>query len=246
MSLPGEDHGLPRADAMCDGGDLDCGSGLLLIIRNAMQPLPPGGVLEVRSRESSVREDLPAWCRMVGHTLVGSAAVEPRVTRYFIRKRGEDASLGSDLERARDYRWRVRVRWSDGLHAKAFARSHSFAIGQPASFDTADPAPSAIEYLLGALAGCLAVGLAWRMSQRSVAVRNLEVSLEARADNILYFLGVEEGGHPGLAAVEGKLFIDADGSDEEIESLWRETIARSPVAQSLFREIPLHVELRRT
>ena len=30
-----------RPDAICDGGDLDCGSGLLLII--AMQPLPPGG-----------------------------------------------------------------------------------------------------------------------------------------------------------------------------------------------------------
>ena len=48
-----------RPDAICDGGDLDCGSGLLLIIRNAMQPLPPGGVLEVRSREISVKEDLP-------------------------------------------------------------------------------------------------------------------------------------------------------------------------------------------
>ena len=64
-------HGSLRPDAICDGGDLDCGSGLLLIIRNAMQPLPPGGVLEVRSRESSVKEDLPAWCRLVGHTLEG-------------------------------------------------------------------------------------------------------------------------------------------------------------------------------
>jgi hypothetical protein len=47
-------------DAVCDGGDLDCGSGLLLIIREAMQPLPSGGLLEVRSREISVKEDLPA------------------------------------------------------------------------------------------------------------------------------------------------------------------------------------------
>lgn len=62
---------LPQADAVCDGGDLDCGSGLLLIIRNAMAPLAAGGVLEVRSREASVREDLPAWCRMVGHGLLG-------------------------------------------------------------------------------------------------------------------------------------------------------------------------------
>ena len=28
-----------RPDAVCDGGDLDCGSGLLLILRNALAPL---------------------------------------------------------------------------------------------------------------------------------------------------------------------------------------------------------------
>ena len=69
-------------DAMCDGGDLDCGSGLLLIIRDAMKPLPPGGLLEVRSREISVKEDLPAWCRLTGHHLV--SADHPL---YFIRRK---------------------------------------------------------------------------------------------------------------------------------------------------------------
>src|SRR5688500_16099113 len=72
-------EGKLRRDAICDGGDLDCGSGLLLIIRTAMQPLPPGGVLEVRSRDISVKEDLPAWCRLVGHTL---EAVQPREGTY--------------------------------------------------------------------------------------------------------------------------------------------------------------------
>ena len=51
--------------AVCDGGDLDCGSGLLLIIKKAMDPLSDGEILEVRSRERSVADDLPAWCRMV-------------------------------------------------------------------------------------------------------------------------------------------------------------------------------------
>ena len=46
--------------ASFDGGDLDCGNGLLLLIRRHIDPLLPGQVLEVRSRESSVEEDLPA------------------------------------------------------------------------------------------------------------------------------------------------------------------------------------------
>jgi 5-methyltetrahydropteroyltriglutamate--homocysteine methyltransferase len=53
-----------------DGGTLDCGSGLLLLIRQHIDPLAPGELLEIRSRESSVKEDLPAWCRMTGNELV--------------------------------------------------------------------------------------------------------------------------------------------------------------------------------
>jgi len=53
-----------------DGGDLDCGNGLLLLIRKHIDPLEPGQLLEILSVESSVEEDLPAWCRLTGNELV--------------------------------------------------------------------------------------------------------------------------------------------------------------------------------
>jgi 5-methyltetrahydropteroyltriglutamate--homocysteine methyltransferase len=59
-----------EADAGFDGGDLDCGNGLLLLIRQHMDPLPRGGLLEFRSTDSSVEADFPAWCRMTGNELV--------------------------------------------------------------------------------------------------------------------------------------------------------------------------------
>lgn len=232
-------------DAMCDGGDLDCGSGLLLIIREAMKPLPPGGLLEIRSREISVKEDLPAWCRLVGHTLVAVQPGPQAYTHFYVRKQQADEALQGDLEQARTFHWSARVRWTDGMQAKAFIRNHSFTVGQPASFDTQDAAPSAIEYLLAAVGGCLAVGFRWRASRRGIQVRNLEVSLQARAENILVFLGVEEQGHPGMQAIEGRLFIDADGDEEVLHELWQETLRRSPVTQSLMRQIPVQVEFRR-
>jgi 5-methyltetrahydropteroyltriglutamate--homocysteine methyltransferase len=58
------------ADTTFDGGDLDCGSGLLLLIRQHLDPLEPGQLLEFHSTETSVEEDLPAWCRMTGNELV--------------------------------------------------------------------------------------------------------------------------------------------------------------------------------
>lgn len=57
-------------DVSFDGGDLDCGNGLLLLIRKHIDPLPRGGLLEIRSTEISVDEDLPAWCRMTKNDLV--------------------------------------------------------------------------------------------------------------------------------------------------------------------------------
>ena len=66
---PVEEHSL-RADASFDGGDLDCGNGLLLLIREHMDPLERGQLLEFRSTEISVEEDFPAWCRMTGNELV--------------------------------------------------------------------------------------------------------------------------------------------------------------------------------
>lgn len=245
-------------DAICDGGDLDCGSGLLLIIREAMAPLKAGGVLEVRSREISVKEDLPAWCRMVGHELLSVAPAANDYTHFRIAKKREtsEAPIEQDLEKARKFTWSTRVRWTAGMQATAFVRNHSFTVGQPASFDTKDPAPSAIEFLLAALGGCLAVRFQWRASRRGVAVRNLEIALKAGADDILVFLGIDDpsrtpsasgarAGHPGLKAIEGTLYVDADGDETLLRSLFDETVLRSPVAQTLLRQVPLNVQLRR-
>lgn len=63
------------SDVSFDGGDLDCGSGLLLLIRKHIDPLPRGGLLEILSTEISVKEDLPAWCRLTGNELVSQTTV---------------------------------------------------------------------------------------------------------------------------------------------------------------------------
>ena len=235
---------LPRPDATCDGGDLDCGSGLLLIIRSAMSPLPAGGVLLVKSRELSVREDLPAWCRMVGHGLLGEQAGEGGYVHYLIRKRADDVALPGDLQKAREHVWQARVRWSSGMQAKVAVRNHGFMVGQPASFDTQDAAPSAVEFLLAAVGGALATGLQWRLSRQQLEVRNLEVVVKAKSANSLVFLGVEDDGDPGLAGVDVTVYVDADADAPQIEAILAETVRRCPVTQSLLRQVPVQVRIR--
>ncbi len=71
--------------ASFDGGTLDCGNGLLLLIRRHIDPLNAGQVLEVRSREPSVADDLPSWARLTGNALL-SATRDGDGTRYRLRK----------------------------------------------------------------------------------------------------------------------------------------------------------------
>jgi uncharacterized OsmC-like protein/TusA-related sulfurtransferase len=240
--IPPAGGGEITTEYICEGGNLDCGSGLLLIIRKAMDQVPTGEILEIRSTEISVREDLPAWCRMTDNPFLGWKQAEDH-NKFFVR-RGNSASEKAEYERARNYKWQTRVRWSGGPKAKAYARNHSWEIGQPASFDVQDPAPSAVEYLLSALAGCLAMGFQIHASRRGITIEDLEVSLAGQIDNIYTFLGLETSGHSGLKEINGTVYARADADEGVLQEIWQHTLAVSPVTNSLMRNVSVDVALR--
>jgi len=88
-----------EADASFDGGDLDCGNGLVLLIRQHMDPLERGQLLEFRSTEISVEEDFPAWCRLTGNELV--SLVRRGKERSFLVCKGKLAERPQPSLRAR-------------------------------------------------------------------------------------------------------------------------------------------------
>ena len=241
-----DDHLWAKPDATIDGGDLDCGSGLLLIIRSAMVPIAAGGTLLVQSRELSVREDLPAWCRLVGHRVLGERAAAGGYVHFLLEKKHDDPALAGDLQKARQHVWQTRARWTAGMQAKVTMRNHALVVGQPASFDTEDAAPSAIEFLLGGLAGALATGLQWRLSRQQVEVRHLEVVCRGKSADPLVFHGMSADGNPGLASIEVTVYVDAVAEPELLDTTLADTIRRCPVTQSLLRAVPVTATLRAT
>lgn len=228
---------------VCEGGNLDCGSGLLLLIRRAMNPVPQGEVLEIRSSEISVKEDLPAWCRMTKNPYIGWRPGANH-NKYFVRKGGDDLTANQDDQKARDYRWQTRVHWNGGLQAKVFCRNHSWPVGQPASFDIKDEAPSAVEYVLGALGACLVMGFQIRASRRGIQIEEMEISLSGQIENIFVFIGTEEEGHSGFNRITGTVYVRTDADDEELESIWQQTLKASPVANTLLHPVRLEIALR--
>ena len=56
-------------DTEWDAGDLGCGE-LVLELHVRLGAMSPGQVLRLIARDPGALQDLPAWCRMTGHTLV--------------------------------------------------------------------------------------------------------------------------------------------------------------------------------
>jgi 5-methyltetrahydropteroyltriglutamate--homocysteine methyltransferase len=82
-----------------DGGNLDCGNGLLLLIRKHIDPLATGQLLEILSTETSVRHDLPAWCRLTGNDLV-SQIEQGGQTSFLVAKGRFDPALARSRDGA--------------------------------------------------------------------------------------------------------------------------------------------------
>jgi len=238
-----------KPDAAFDGGTMDCGSGLILLIRESMQRVPLGGVLEMRSREPTVGSDLPPWCRLVGHEYLGSLP-DPAAeggTRYYIRRgqaaASEDTALASDLDRARAYEWRARVRSTGPLRAQAYCRNFSFNVGQAASFEEKDEHPSAIEYVLGALGGELSTIFGDECARRDLVLDDVEIVVKARLHDVLAHMGMTAG-DCSIAGLEARCFASTMEAEESIAEAWNRALERAPLYSTLRKAADITARLR--
>lgn len=70
------------ANAFYDAGDLGCGYGPITEIAGMINKLESGQTLEVRATDPTVKVDLPAWCRIVGHKMI-----DQRDDRYLLERK---------------------------------------------------------------------------------------------------------------------------------------------------------------
>ncbi len=80
-AAPAPSEEAPEHAAVWDAGDMGCGD-LVLELRMRLSAIAPGAVLKVTALDSGAPEDLPAWCRLTGNSLVASKHPE-----YWIRRK---------------------------------------------------------------------------------------------------------------------------------------------------------------
>ena len=240
-----------KPELMFDGGDLDCGSGLSLLIRENVLKVPVGGILELRSRDATVKDDLPPWCRLASHEYLGHKDGNGFI-RYFIRRGQAQASreeavsdeeaLEQDKQQAREYEWRVRTRSTGHQKSTVYCRNFSWHIGQPISFEEKDEYPCSIEALLGAMGGALASGFATECSREGLEIDDIEITVRGKLINVLAHVGVEEG-DPSFSGIEVKCFASTMDDKARVREAWERTVKRSPLAATLGKATRLNIKL---
>jgi len=144
-----------------------------------------------------------------------------------------------------DCKFSVRVQQTPEGHARAYARALAFDVDSQASLRESDPSPSAVEYLLGAFGGDLVCGFQREAVSRRLKVHAIELSLTGRLDNVLVHLGViGETGHPGVAAIDGTVYVSSDAAESDVEDVWLAALARSPLYHTFSRCATVNVQLR--
>ncbi len=153
--------------------------------------------------------------------------------------------LSSGPEGDSRFTWTARVLSAGRGLATAYTRNHCFSVSGRASFKPADPNPSAIEYMLGALGADMVDGFASAASRRGIAIHALEVSVQGQVQNPLVLLGViGEEGTAAFETIAATLYVAADAEEPALRAVWDEMLARAPIVATLQRAVSLTLSMQ--
>lgn len=125
------------------------------------------------------------------------------------------------------------VTWSGkGVMSMASTGGKQFIIDEPVSLGGTDKGPNPVEYLLGALGGCINVLVMSFAPLHNVEVSNLDVHVEGDLDPD-GFLGKNPDVRVGYQEIRYEINIDSPSPTENIEALIEHVEKACPVKDSL-------------
>lgn len=127
-------------------------------------------------------------------------------------------------------------------HTVVEARDFEFSIDEPEHLGGSNEGPNPVEYLLGALAGCLNVIGHSVGGEMDVEIDGIEVEIEGDLDPAK-FQGEAEDPRAGYQDVRVDLTVETD-ADEDTLDAWLETVEeRCPVSDNIGNATPLSLDV---
>jgi len=106
----------------------------------------------------------------------------------------------------------------------------------------ADHAPTPVEYLLHAIAGCLTSGIANIASARGVTLTKVTSKVEGDID-LLGILGLSDQVRNGYEQIKVTFDIEGDADDATLREIVEQSRRRSAVYDALTNPSPVQIEV---
>ena len=155
------------------------------------------------------------------------------------------------------FQFRAHNEWIDGGHARSTIKGF-YGAGQedtsrtePFVVDADEPpvllgenqAPNTAEYVLHALASCLAGTMVYHAAARGIVLDSLECSIEGNVD-LRGFLGLDETIRPGYQGIRVAFKASGDFDDDQLAEL-ASLVRFSPVRDIVTNPVPVAIDVDR-
>jgi hypothetical protein len=125
------------------------------------------------------------------------------------------------------------------------SRSHGYLAEGQTSLSPDAANPSSLDYLLGALASDLILGLEREARRAGASLDAIETSLSARLENPLVALGViGEPGSPKIASIRGSVYVSGDVAEPALRECWERALRTAPVYATLSECVAVDVAMQ--
>jgi len=156
---------------------------------------------------------------------------------------------------AAQFVFRASNRWIKGTHSESRCErftgaggehehlsSYAYPSDHPAVLCGADQGPTPVEYLLGALAGCLTAGIGNIAAARGIELEEVESTVEGDID-LQGLLGINDEVRNGYQGIRVSFRIKGDASADKLRAIVDQSRARSAVFDVLTNGVPVSIEV---
>jgi len=132
----------------------------------------------------------------------------------------------------------VQATSESATHTVVTTRDFEFAVDEPEELGGTNVAPNPVEYILGALAGCINVVGHTVAQEMDMAIDDIEIEIEGDLDPAK-FLGADPEPRAGYQNVRVDVTVETD-ADESTVATWLESVReRCPVSDTIANETPI-------
>ena len=151
------------------------------------------------------------------------------------------------------FTFRTKGTWIAGTHSRAefttfrgagaeqqHSRMQAIDGDHPAVLCGEDNGPTPVEMLLAGLSACITAGIGNIASMRQIRLHSVETMIEGDID-LQGIFGMNDEVRNGFSGIRATFRISGDASDEMLEKVVRQAIARSAVFDVLSNGVPVSV-----